>query len=190
MRQESHHARCRPGLQNLSDPGTGCANHARHQQASVELERYRRAGCLDPETRNPNTRRRRLRDPHAAISTVVGRSEPRRPKASVFQGLSKKVNRWAALIPKSNTWRRRLRDPHAAISAVVGRSEPRRAKTSVFQGLSKKFNRWKALIKINGKRKELASFSSEPEAARCYDRHATLAWGARRADLRGLSPKP
>ena len=66
---------------------------------------------------------------------------------------------------------------------MVGKGEPRRPKTSVFQGLSKKFNRWKALIKINGKRKELASFASEAEAARCYDRHATLAWGARRARL-------
>ncbi|KAK9845452.1 hypothetical protein WJX81_006742 [Elliptochloris bilobata] len=72
-----------------------------------------------------------------------------------------------------------LRDPHAAISAVVGPREPRRAKASFFQGLSKKFNRWKALIKINGKRKELASFPSEAKAARCYDLHATLAWGAR-----------
>ncbi len=74
---------------------------------------------------------------------------------------------------------RRLRDPHAAINAVVGPREPRRPKISFFQGLSKKFNRWKALIKINGKRKELASFSDEAEAARCYDRYATLAWGAR-----------
>ncbi len=74
---------------------------------------------------------------------------------------------------------RRLRDPHAAISAAVGPREPRRAKASAFQGLSKKFNRWKALIKIHGKRKEIASFGDEAEAARCYDRHATLAWGAR-----------
>jgi hypothetical protein len=46
-------------------------------------------------------------------------------------------------------------------------------------GLSKKHNRWKALIKVHGKRKELGSFPTEEAAARCYDRHAVLAWGAR-----------
>ena len=58
----------------------------------------------------------------------------------------------------------------------------------MFQGLSKKFNRWKALIKINGKRKEIASFADEAEAARCYDRHATLAWGARYRTLPNPNP--
>lgn len=85
----------------------------------------------------------------------------------------------AARRPGARARARRLRDPHAAISAAVGPREPRRAKASAFQGLSKKFNRWKALIKIHGKRKEIASFGDEAEAARCYDRHATLAWGAR-----------
>lgn len=50
---------------------------------------------------------------------------------------------------------------------------------SRYVGLSKKHNRWKALIKVHGKRKELGSFTSEEAAARCYDRHAVLAWGAR-----------
>ncbi len=52
-------------------------------------------------------------------------------------------------------------------------------KLSRFIGLSKKHNRWKALIKVHGKRKELGSFTTEEAAARCYDRHAVLAWGAR-----------
>lgn len=52
-------------------------------------------------------------------------------------------------------------------------------KLSRFVGLSKKHNRWKALIKVHGKRKELGSFTTEEAAARCYDRHAVLAWGAR-----------
>ncbi|CAL8469832.1 g9374 [Coccomyxa elongata] len=55
----------------------------------------------------------------------------------------------------------------------------RQGKASRFVGLSKKFNRWKALIKVCGRRKELGSFQGEEEAARCYDRHSVLAWGAR-----------
>ncbi|BDA43845.1 probable AP2-like ethylene-responsive transcription factor PLT2 [Coccomyxa sp. Obi] len=58
-------------------------------------------------------------------------------------------------------------------------SNSRQRKASRFVGLSKKFNRWKALIKICGRRKELGSFPGEEEAARCYDRHSVLAWGAR-----------
>ncbi len=52
-------------------------------------------------------------------------------------------------------------------------------KLSRYVGLSKKHNRWKALIKVHGKRKELGSFTTEEGAARCYDKHAVLAWGAR-----------
>jgi hypothetical protein len=55
----------------------------------------------------------------------------------------------------------------------------RPGKASRFVGLSKKFNRWKSLIKVCGRRKELGSFLGEEEAARCYDRHSVLAWGAR-----------
>eukprot|EP00884_Botryococcus_braunii_P018485 jgi/Botrbrau1/531/Bobra.0010s0006.1 len=50
---------------------------------------------------------------------------------------------------------------------------------SRFTGLAKANKRWKALIKVNGKRKEVGSFNSEEEAARCYDRFAVLAWGVR-----------
>ena len=32
---------------------------------------------------------------------------------------------------------------------------------------------------VFGKRKELGSFATEEDAARCYDKHAVLAWGAR-----------
>ncbi|CAK0757170.1 hypothetical protein CVIRNUC_002518 [Coccomyxa viridis] len=65
-------------------------------------------------------------------------------------------------------------------AALQNPSNPSRPdKLSRFIGLSKKHNRWKALIKVHGKRKELGSFTTEEAAARCYDRHAVLAWGAR-----------
>lgn len=35
------------------------------------------------------------------------------------------------------------------------------------------------LIQVHGRRREVGSFFSEEEAARCYDRHAVLAWGVR-----------
>lgn len=62
-------------------------------------------------------------------------------------------------------------------------------KLSRFVGLSKKHNRWKALIKVHGKRKELGSFTTEEAAARCYDRHAVLAWGARCDTCLFFSPR-
>ena len=61
----------------------------------------------------------------------------------------------------------------------AGAPAGRPGKASRFVGLSKKFNRWKSLIKVCGRRKELGSFLGEEEAARCYDRHSVLAWGAR-----------
>ncbi|KAK9915695.1 hypothetical protein WJX75_002779 [Coccomyxa subellipsoidea] len=66
-------------------------------------------------------------------------------------------------------------DPSGQAAAPGGRP----GKASRFVGLSKKFNRWKSLIKVCGRRKELGSFLGEEEAARCYDRHSVLAWGAR-----------
>ena len=72
-----------------------------------------------------------------------------------------------------------MRTRHSPCSQRAPARNRRPPKASRFTGLSKKFNRWKALIKVHGKRKELGSFAAEEDAARCYDKHAVLAWGVR-----------
>lgn len=49
----------------------------------------------------------------------------------------------------------------------------------ILLGESHVFERRQSPLQICGRRKELGSFQGEEEAARCYDRHSVLAWGAR-----------